>query len=143
MTVKDAENIKLDPDVYSRCVATAKGYYRMLQRQKEIEEEIIHETHAPDGQPRGSGMGDPTARKVEKILQRQRENDRKIRAVEQAWISFQDKRVRMFIKKNFFEGLLMREICIIMPEGTPMAEITMKRYRKKFLIRLAENLFEI
>ena len=40
MTVKDAENIKLDPDVYSRCVATAKGYYRMLQRQKEIEEEI-------------------------------------------------------------------------------------------------------
>ena len=41
MTVKDAENIKLDPDVYSRCVATAKGYYRMLQRQKEIEEEII------------------------------------------------------------------------------------------------------
>nr|DAS30126.1 MAG TPA: Protein of unknown function (DUF722) [Caudoviricetes sp.] len=115
----------------------------MLQRQKEIEEEIIHETHAPDGQPRGSGTGDPTARKVEKILQRQRENDRKIRAVEQAWISFQDKRVRMFIKKNFFEGLLMREICIIMPEGTPMAEITMKRYRKKFLIRLAENLFEI
>ena len=151
MTVKDAENIKLDPDVYSRCVATAKGYYRMLQRQKEIEEEIIHETYAPDGQPRGSGTGDPcqcshptpTARKVEKILQRQRENDRKIRAVEQAWISFQDKRVRMFIKKNFFEGLLMREICIIMPEGTPMAEITMKRYRKKFLIRLAENLFEI
>ena len=62
MTVKDAENIKLDPDVYSRCVATAKGYYRMLQRQKEIEEEIIHETHAPDGQPRGSGTGDPTAR---------------------------------------------------------------------------------
>ena len=59
MTVKDAENIKLDPDVYSRCVATAKGYYRMLQRQREIEEEIIHETHAPDGQPRGSGTGDP------------------------------------------------------------------------------------
>ena len=87
MTVKDAENIKLDPDVYSRCVATAKGYYRMLQRQREIEEEIIHETYAPDGQPRGSGTGDPTARKVEKILQRQRENDRKIRAVEQAWIS--------------------------------------------------------
>ena len=82
---------------------------------------------------RGAAVrGDPTARKVEKILQRQRENDRKIRAVEQAWISFQDKRVRMFIKKNFFEGLLMREICIIMPEGTPMAEITMKRYRKKF-----------
>ena len=143
LTIKEAENIKLDPDVYSRCVATAKGYYRMLQRQKEIEEEIIHETHAPDGQPRGSGVGDPTGRKVEKILQRQRENDRKIKAVEQAWVSFEDERTRLYIKKNFFEGLLMREICIMMPGGTPMAEITMKRYRKKFLIRLAENLFEI
>lgn len=40
LTVKEAESIKLEPDVYSRCVATAKGYYRMLQRQREIEEKI-------------------------------------------------------------------------------------------------------
>ena len=137
MTIKDAENIKLDPDVYSRCVATAKGYYRMLQRQKEIEEEIIHETHAPDGQPRGSGTGDPTARKVEKILQRQRENDRKIRAVEQAWMSLRKQHERDLIKKNLFEHIPMMYLDL------PMCLRSMKQVRKRFLVRLAENLHEI
>ena len=137
MTVKDAENIKLDPDVYSRCVATAKGYYRMLQRQREIEEEIIHETHAPDGQPRGSGTGDPTARKVEKILQRQRENDKKIRAVEQAWMRCDSDDEREFIKQNLFRYKQMQFI------NLPFSIITMKRYRKRFLIYLAEELREI
>lgn len=137
MTVKDAENIKLDPDVYSRCVATAKGYYRMLRRQKEIEEEIIHETHAPDGQPRGSGTGDPTGRKVEKILQRQRENDRKIRAVEQAWMECESDRERELIKHNLFEETQMQYIWL------EMSLRTMKRCRKRFLIRLAKNLQEI
>ena len=137
MTVKDAENIKLDPDVYSRCVATAKGYYRMLQRQKEIEEEIIHETHAPDGQPRGSSVGDPTGRKVEKILQRQKENDRKIRAVEQAWMECEEDRERELIKRNLFEGMQMQYIQL------DMSLRKTKRFRKRFLIRLAKNLREI
>lgn len=137
MTVKDAENIKLDPDVYSRCVATAKGYYRMLQRQREIEEEIIHETHAPDGQPRGSSVGDPTGRKVEKILQRQKENGRKIRAVEQAWMECEEDRERELIKRNLFEGMQMQYIQL------DMSLRTMKRFRKRFLIRLAKNLREI
>jgi len=137
VTVKDAENIKLDPDVYSRCVATAKGYYRMLQRQREIEEEIIHETHAPDGQPRGSSVGDPTGRKVEKILQRQKENGRKIRAVEQAWMECEEDRERELIKRNLFEGMQMQYIQL------DMSLRTMKRFRKRFLIRLAKNLREI
>ena len=137
MTIKDAENIKLDPDVYSRCVATAKGYYRMLQRQKEIEEEIIHETHTPDGQPRGSGTGDPTGRKVEKILQRQRESDRKIRAVEQAWISLHKQHERDLIKKNLFEHIPMMHLDL------PMCLRSMKQVRKRFLIQLAKNLHEI
>lgn len=137
MTVKEAENIKLDPDVYSRCVATAKGYYRMLQRQKEIEEEIIHEAHAPDGQPRGSGVGDPTGRKAEKILQRQKENDRKIRAVEQAWMECENDSERELIKRNLFERTQMQYIRL------DMSLRTMKRCRKRFLIRLAKNLREI
>ncbi len=137
MTTKEVENIKLDPDVYSRCVATAKGYYRMLQRQKEIEEEIIHETHAPDGQPRGSSVGDPTGRKVEKILQRQKENGRKIRAVEQAWMECEEDRERELIKRNLFEGMQMQYIQL------DMSLRTMKRFRKRFLIRLAKNLREI
>nr|DAF36823.1 MAG TPA: hypothetical protein [Caudoviricetes sp.] len=109
----------------------------MLQRQREIEEEIIHETHAPDGQPRGSGTGDPTGRKVEKILQRQRENDRKIRAVEQAWMECESDRERELIKRNLFEETQMQYIWL------EMSLRTMKRCRKRFLIRLAKNLQEI
>ena len=101
------------PDVYSRCVATAKGYYRMLQRQREIEEEIIHETHAPDGQPRGSGTG------------------------EQAWMRCDSDDEREFIKQNLFRHKQMQFI------NLPFSIITMKRYRKRFLIYLAEELREI
>ena len=109
----------------------------MLQRQREIEEEIIHETHAPDGQPRGSGTGDPTARKVEKILQRQRENDKKIRAVEQAWMRCDSDDEREFIKQNLFRHKQMQFI------NLPFSIITMKRYRKTLFNYLAEELREI
>ena len=61
-------NVKLDDDVYSRCLATAKGYYTMLRRRKKIEDEIIHAGHCPDGQPRGNGIRNPTARKAERII---------------------------------------------------------------------------
>lgn len=130
-------NVKLDDDVYSRCLATAKGYYTMLRRRKKIEDEIIHAGHCPDGQPRGNGIGNPTARKAERIMVRQQKNEERIRAVEQAWCECQDDWEKEFIKQNLFEHRPMKYI------NLPMAEITMKRYRKQFLIRLAQNLHEI
>ena len=109
----------------------------MLRRRKEIEEEIIHESPSFDGQPKGRNVSDVTARKAERILQRQEENEKRILAVEKAWIACIDDCEREFIKLNLFEHVRMQDIDL------PISIITMKRYRKRFLVRLAENLFEI
>lgn len=134
---RSINKVHLDVDIYGRCLNTAKGYYALLLRRKEIENEIIHESPSFDGQPRGNGIGDVTARKVERILQRQEENEKKILAIEKAWMSCEDDCEREFIKLNLFEHIQMQNI------NLPISIITMKRYRKKFLVRLAENLFEI
>lgn len=135
--VVNIKNVRLDGDIYGRCLNTAKGYYQMLRRRREIEEEIIHESPAFDGQPKGGGISDTTASKAERIIQRQEENERKILAVEKAWAACTDDCEREFIKLNLFERVQMQRI------NLPISERTMKRYRKRFLIRLAENLFEI
>lgn len=136
--------MKLDQDTYSRCLATAKGYYRDIRRRKEIEEEIIQASkNPPDGLPRGGAKNDETARKVEHIIARQSEIERRITAVERAWSGCKNHQEREFIKKNLFEGVQMWQVYILNKRGTPLAEITMKRYRKAFMIRLAQNLYEI
>lgn len=129
--------ISLPNDVYRTAVNVAKSYYAMLRRRKEIEDEIIHESPVSDGQPRGSGTSDTTAQKAERIILWQAENERKIKAVEQAWAVFTEPWQREFIRLNFFENIRMDDI------NLPMAVITMKRLRKSFLIAVAENLNEI
>ena len=129
--------ISLPNDVYRNAVNISKSYYAMLRRRHEIEDEIISASHAPDGQPGGGGPGDPTGRKAERIIQRQAENERKIKAVEQAWDEFTEPYQREFIKLNLFENIRMDDI------NLPVSLRSMKRLRKKFLIQVAENLNEI
>lgn len=129
--------ISLPNDVYRTAVNAAKSYYAMLRRRKEIEDEIIHESPASDGQPHGSGTSDTTAQKAERILLRQAENERKIKAVEQAWSVFSEPWQREFIRLNFFENIRMDDI------NLPMAVRSMKRLRHSFLLHIAENLHEI
>jgi hypothetical protein len=129
--------ISLPNDVYKTAVNTAKAYYAMLRRRKEIEDEIINESPCSDGQPHGSGTSDTTAQKAERILLRQAENERKVKAVEQAWAIFPNGFDREFIKLNLFENIRMDDI------NLPMAVRSMKRLRKAFLFCVAENLNEI
>lgn len=129
--------ISLPNDVYRTAVNTAKSYYAMLRRRKEIEDEIIHESPCSDGQPHGSGTSDTTGQKAERILLRQAENDRKIKAVEQAWAIFAEPCQREFIKLNFFEDIRMDDI------NLPMCLRSMKTLRKQFLCAVAENLHEV
>ena len=129
--------ISLPNDIYRTAVNVSKSYYTMLMRRKEIEDEIIHASPISDGQPRGRGPGDPTGRKAEKIIQRQAENERKIKAVEQARDEFTEPYQREFIKLNLFENIRMDDI------NLPVSLRSMKRLRKKFLIQVAENLNEI
>jgi len=129
--------ISLPNDIYRNAVNISKSYYAMLRRRHEIEDEIISASHAPDGQPGGGGPGDPTGRKAERIIQRQAENERKIKAVEQAWDEFTEPYQREFIRLNLFENVRMDDI------NLPVSLRSMKRLRKKFLIQVAENLNEI
>jgi hypothetical protein len=135
--VYNPKYISLPNDVYRNAVNISKSYYAMLHRRHEIEDEIISASHAPDGQPGGGGPGDPTGRKAERIIQRQAENERKIKAVEQAWDEFTEPYQREFIKLNLFENIRMDDI------NLPVSLRSMKRLRKKFLIQVAENLNEI
>jgi len=129
--------ISLPNDIYRTAVNVSKSYYAMLRRRKEIENEIIHASPVSDGQPHGTGTSDTTAQKAERIILRQAENERKIKAVEQAWTEFTEPYQREFIKLNLFENIRMDDI------NLPFAIITMKRMRKRFLVKVAENLNEI
>lgn len=127
---------RLPDDIYRQCVAIAKSYYAMLRRRKEQEEEILYGSSPPDGQPHGSGAGDPTARKAERLIMARRRNEQKIRAVEQAWARMADETAREFIKQNVFESVPMQYI------GLPISLRTMKRTRGLFITYVAEELGE-
>lgn len=135
--MKQKEQEKIPADIYGQCVAIAKSYYTMIRRRQELEEMILHGSPDNDGQPKGSGTGNPTARKAEQLLAARERNDQKIRAVEQAFFQMQDKCAQDFIRCNLFEGKQMQYICL------PISERTMKRYRSKYIRLLARELGEI
>lgn len=128
---------KTPKEIYSQCTALAKSYYAMLKRRKELEEQILYGSPCNDGQPKGSGTGDPTARKAERLVIAKERNEWKIRAVEQAWCRMIDETEREFIKQNLFEKIPMQ--CI----DLPMSIRSMKYAREKYINFLAEEMGEI
>lgn len=128
---------RIPTDIYRQCVAIAKSYYTMLRRRREQEEIILHGSPMHDGQPKAQGVGDPTARKAERLIAAKERNDLKIRAVEQAWCRMVDEPAREFVKKNIFEGIQMQYIDL------PMSIRTMKRTRSQFIRYVAEELGEV
>lgn len=128
---------RIPTDIYRQCVAIAKSYYTMLRRRREQEEIILHGSPLHDGQPKAQGVGDPTARKAERLIAAKERNDLKIRAVEQAWCRMIDEPAREFVKKNIFEGIQMQYIDL------PMSIRTMKRTRSQFIRYVAEELGEV
>lgn len=128
---------KIPKDIYRQCTLIAKSYYSMLKRRRELEEQILCGSPCSDGQPKGSVVGDPTARKAERLIVAKERNEQKIRAVEQAWCRMVDEQAREFIKKNLFEGVQMQYI------NLPMSIPTMKLLRIKFIRFLAEELDEV
>lgn len=128
---------RIPTDIYRQCVAIAKSYYTMLRRRQEQEEAILYGSPVHDGQPKAQGVGDPTARKAERLIAAKERNDWKIRAVEQAWCRMVDEPAREFVKKNLFEGVRMQYIDL------PMSIRTMKRTRSQFIRYVAEELGEV
>lgn len=128
---------RIPADIYRQCTAIAKSYYTMLKRRKEQEEIILHGSPVNDGQPKGTGTGNPTARKGERLIVAKERNEQKIKAVEQAWSRMEDQTARDFVKFNLFEGLQMQYIDL------PMSVRTMKRTRSQFIRFVAEELGEV
>ncbi len=129
--------VKLPADIYRQCVDIAKSYYTLIRRRQEQEEMILQGSPAADGQPKGSGTGNPTARKAERLIVVKERNDQKIRAIEKALYRMGDKCAQDVIRKNLFEGVRMAHIDL------PVSIPTMKRYRSKYILYLAQELWEI
>lgn len=128
---------RIPADIYWQCVAIAKSYYTMIRRRQEQEEVILQGSPAADGQPKGSGTGNPTARTAEHLLAVKERNDQKIRAIEKAFYRMRDKCAQDVIRKNLFEGVRMNYIDL------PVSIRTMKRYRSRYIWYLAQELGEI
>lgn len=128
---------RIPGDIYRQCVAVANSYYAMLKRRRELEEQILCGSQCGDGQPRGSGTGDPTARKAERLLTAKERNEWKIQAVERALQQMADQTEREFVRQNIFARVQMQRIDL------PMSMRTMKRVRAKFIRFLAEEMGEV
>lgn len=128
--------MNLPADVYYRVVNIAESYYVLLNRLKEIENSVLHNTAPKDGQPHGNQISRPTEHKAEKILEKQEECKRKINAIERA-LKPLGPRYKDFIKLNFFEHKDMRSIDL------PMSFQEKNDVRHFFLTKVARNLNEI
>lgn len=128
--------MKLPLDVYHRVVNIAESYYVLRHRLKEIENSVLNGTARKDGQPRGTQISNTTASRAEKIIEKQAECERKIKAIERAW-NVLGPLYQEFIKKNFFEHQDARNL------DFPMSLEEKKEVRAFFLVKLAQNLNEI
>ena len=128
--------MQLPADVYYRVVNIAESYYVLRDRLKKMENSVLSGTARKDGQPRGNQTSDTTAARAEKIIEKQAECDRKVKAIERAW-NILGPLYKEFIRMNFFEHQDARNL------EFPMSLEEKKEVRAFFLIRLARNLNEI
>ena len=128
--------MKLPADVLYRVVNISSSYYILINRLKQFECSVMNNTSHNDGQPHSNQVGKPTEQKAEKIMEKQEECERKIKAVERAWNPL-GPIYKDFIKLNLFEHKDIESIDL------PMTLQEKKEVRSYFLIKLARNLNEI
>lgn len=128
--------MKLPMDVYYRVLNIAESYYVLLNRLKKLASVVPQSSPRKDGQPHGNQIADPTARKAERMVEKQEECERKIRAIERA-LKPLGPRYKDFIRLNLFEHKDVASIDLLMTAGEK------KDVRTYFLTKLAQNLNEI
>lgn len=128
---------RIPKEVYQRNARLAKCYYFWLKQRRDIERDILYASAGPwDGMPRGGGNGDPTAAKVEKLIARLEEVDKKIRALQEAMDAMPDEEARVLIRKNLYDHIPLQYIPV------NMSESTMKRTRALYVCLVAEKMGE-
>ena len=128
--------MNLPRDVYYRVLNIAESYYVLLNRLKSIENSVLQYTARKDGQPHGNQVADPTAHKAETISEKQEECERKIKAIERAFIPL-GPLYQNFIRLNLFKHKEIQSIDL------PISFQERKDVRTYFLTKLARNLNEI
>jgi hypothetical protein len=126
----------LPMDVYYRVVNISESYYILLNRLKKMENSVLNNTARKDGQPRGNQVSDTTAQKAEKIIGKQEECERKIKAIEKAMEPL-GPLYKDLIRLYFFEHKDMRA------SDLPISHQEKKDVLAYFLTKLAQNLNEI
>ena len=67
---------RIPKKVYKDCTRLAKSYYDLIEQRRQIEKEILYGSSGPsDGMPHGSGAGNPTALKAEKLIREKEQVD--------------------------------------------------------------------
>ena len=131
---------KIEKEVYCYCVKIAKSYYDLIEERRQIEKEILYGSSGPsDGMPRGSGTGDPTAAKAERLMQEKARVDKQLSAIQRAFDRLEDKWEQMLIRDNLFRHPWVSMECLI-ARGCPMSVPTMKRIRHDFIVDVAREL---
>ena len=128
--------MKLPIDVYYRVVNISESYYVLMNRLKEIENSVLHNTALKDGQPHGNQISKPTEIKAEKIIEKQEECERKIKAIERA-LKPLGPLYKNFIQLNLFEHKNIKSIDL------PMSSQEKQDVRKYFSTKVAQNSNEI
>lgn len=110
--------------------------YRAMKRQLVfLRREILHAGGgAADGMPRGSGTGDPTARKAARLITALSSLETKIQAIETAYNALPDEAAKRLIRKNVFDGIPITHVDV------PMSESTCKRIREAYILQVAIEL---
>jgi hypothetical protein len=126
----------LPMDVYYRVVNISESYYILLNRLKKMENSVLHNTPPKDGQPHGNQVSQPTEHKAERIIAKQEECERKIKAIEKAMEPL-GPLYKDFIRLYFFEH---KDIKIA---DLPISHEEKKNVLSYYLIRLAKTLNEI
>ncbi len=82
----------LPKDLKMQCISIVRGYERMVQKYKKMQEEIAYQSpEPPDGQPKGNGIGDSCFQKATKLMELENEMFViQMRAVEQAKLHIGD-----------------------------------------------------
>lgn len=121
--------------VYNDASMIATRYLTMKRQIRYLQDEIIHaQGGCADGMPRGSGTGDPTATKAERMIRSLTDVQRKVDAVEKAFAELRDEHERTLIRKNVFEGIPVTHIDV------PISSRTCQRIRGQFIWHVALNL---
>ena len=135
---------RIPKEVYKDCTRLAKSYYDLIEQRRQIEKEILYGSSGPsDGMPHGSGAGNPTAMKAEKLIREKEQVDYYLGALQRAYDNLPDEWGMKLIWNNLFRFPPITLECLQNRYHYPMSLRTMKTIRHDYIVNVARELGKI